>query len=121
MYINVKRLKGIAFFVCVAVLVVIIIESKIFAIELEFTNPATIPLTMLITTIIFTILISMLGAWWFLRSSGKISFIKGGLYFGLTLSAMGFVGDVVAFVPHEGGLDVFVSYFSYCGSSWHLF
>jgi hypothetical protein len=110
---KIKRAVGIAFLVCLAVLLVLIIESKAFGVDLKATDPTSIPLVMWLLSILAAVVLSSAGAAWFLQSPGTFSYTKSGFQFGLSLAFLGFLGDIVAFIPYKDGLELFVKYFSH--------
>ena len=110
---NFKRAIISAILICVVVELVQIISSRAFSADLKVTDPSNIPAAMLITVLIALVVAVIAGTWWYLQSPGVVSSLKSGLYFGIFLAALGFVGDVVAFMPYTGGLDLFQKYFTH--------
>jgi len=110
---NLKRAIVSAILICVVVELVQIISSRAFSADLKVTDPSNIPAAMLITVLIALVVAVIAGTWWYLQSPGVVSSLKSGLYFGLLLAVLGFVGDVFAFVPYTGGLDLFQKYFTH--------
>lgn len=98
--------------VCIAVLIVCIIESKLFSVDLKITDPANIPLTMWYISIISAVALSAAGAMWFFKSSKTVPSAKNGFFFGLLLVIIGFIGDIVALVFYKDGAAILLKYYT---------
>ena len=109
---NIKRAIGIIFLILIAVLITTIILSKLFGVDLETTDPANIPPAMWYAAIISVAILSGTGTIWFLKSPETVSNAKNGFLFGLLTTTLGFIGDIVALVPHKKGLDILLKYYT---------
>jgi hypothetical protein len=109
---NLKRAIGIIILVCIAVLIVCIIGAKLFAVDLEITDPANIPLAMWYYAIISVGVLIAIGAIWYFKSPKIVPSAKNGFLFGLVAAILGFTGDIVALSPHKNGLSILLKYYT---------
>lgn len=109
---NIKRTLGIVLTGCIAILIVTIIGGKLTGVDLENVYPADIPYTMWSFCIISVAIISAFVTMWYLNSPKLIPSINNGFIFGMLFVIVGFIGDIIALVPHKNGLDILLSYYA---------
>ena len=109
---NIKRAIGIILLICIAVLIVCIIESKLFSVDLKITDPTNIPLAMWYISIISAVALSAAGAMWFFKPSKMVPSAKNGFFFGLLVVIIGFIGDIVALVFYKDGATILLKYYT---------
>ncbi|MFH1508830.1 MAG: hypothetical protein ABIE68_01580 [bacterium] len=94
-------------------LVAIVVLSLSFGVELEEVDPVNVPTALLSIAIITVTLLTAAGAWWYLRLPKGTSYIQEGFSFGVTVAVLGFIDDIIVFLPYEGGFETFAKYFSH--------
>lgn len=109
---NIKRAIGIIFLVLIAGLIVEIIESKLFGVDLKEIDPASIPLAMWYISIIATVVESAVGAIWFFKSSETVPSTKNGFFFGLLFVIIGFIGIIVLLIFYQDGATILLKYYA---------
>jgi hypothetical protein len=109
---EIKRGLGIILSLCVAMWLVTVVVSRLFGVNLENTDPASLPQAVWYISIISAGLLSAIGAMWYFKSPKIVSNAKNGFLLGLAMNIFGLVSDFLLFVPHQGGLDIFKKYFA---------
>lgn len=109
---NIKRAIGIIILLGIVSIIFTAILSRLFETDLEITDPANIPLTMWLTAIISVNLLITIGAIWYFKSSKAVPGAKNGFLFGLIAAILGFIGDMVALVPHKNGFNILLRYYT---------
>jgi hypothetical protein len=94
---NYKRAAGIAFVAYVATFIIGIITTSLA--QVPFSTDAELPTIFFVIQIFAMFGIGVLFTMWYLRSPSVPTSGISGLHFGLSMLAVGFILDVVAFVP----------------------
>jgi hypothetical protein len=110
--INIKRALGIIIVASIASLFVTIIGGKIFGVDLEIVYPINIPTNMWAFSIGGVIVISLLASSWYLYKQKFTSTAIAGYIFGILFVVIGFLGDIIALVPHNNGFDILLGYYA---------
>ena len=109
---NIKRAIGIIFLLCIATLIVTIILSRLFGVDLEITDPSNIPPVMWYVAIISVVILSVIGTIWFFKSPETVSNARNGFLFGLLAATLGFISDILLLIPHKNGLSILLNYYT---------
>jgi len=109
---DIKRAIGIIFLLIITALITTIILSKLFGVDLEIADPVNVPPAMWYAAIISVAILSGTGTIWFFKSPETVPNAKNGFLFGLLATTLGFIGDIVALVPHKNGLDILLKYYT---------
>ncbi len=109
---NIKLATEIIFLLCITTLVVTIILSKLFRVELKNTDPSDIPPAMWYIAIISVVLLAAEGTAWYFESPETVPNAKNGFLFGLMAATVGFISDILLLIPHKNGSNILLGYYT---------
>jgi len=92
-------------------LLISVLSSKCFGIDLEITDPADLPLALWLAGIIPMVLMVIIIIFEIFKTSKIIPNAKNGFLLGLAAVAIGLFFDFLAFVPHPNGINILIKYF----------
>ncbi len=104
-----RALKAIIIAI-LTMIIIIVILSKIFSIELEFVDTSKIPTSLWAFAIFSASMISGISSLWYFNDSKTKPTLLKGLKFGLFASFLGFISDILLLIPYKGGLNNFLKF-----------
>jgi len=106
-----KKIIGLIVLTLGISLLVSIISSKVFGIDLEVTDPADLPAALWLAGIIPTVLMIAIISLEIFKTSKITPNAKNGFLLGLSALAIGLFFNFIVFAPHSNGVNMLIKYF----------
>jgi len=106
-----KKIIGLIVLTLGISLLISVISSKFFGIDLETTDPTDLPIALWLAGIIPTVLMILVISLEIFKTSKITPSAKNGFLVGLAFFAIGLFFNFLVFAPHPNGVNVLIKYF----------